>query len=281
MDRTGQEQWSAREVARLLSLVETERRYYQEMVASLPAGLVVLRGDRSIVSSNPAFRKVTGLRSDELRGKTIEQLFPSDELIERIRAAHLGGNQEPVRVQAGDRTLRIAIVPSHGWDDEDEPETVLMVEEVTGAGASAGAKPVSPSGVPAIVWRADTATLRFLSVEGAAQELTGYAPFHWTSNPRFFWGRIQAEDLSQVRSTYQTAMEKGGTRPLSSGCARRPVKRFGCAKRFELEWRKKQFPASPPVSVSAGRWRNNTSRPTVWTLFKAWPRAWRMTSTIL
>jgi hypothetical protein len=54
MERTDFEQWKAKEVARLLALVETERRYYQEMVASLPVALVVLSLDRSIVSANRA-----------------------------------------------------------------------------------------------------------------------------------------------------------------------------------------------------------------------------------
>ena len=42
MERIGFEQWKPREVARLLALVESERRYYQEIVATLPAALVVL-----------------------------------------------------------------------------------------------------------------------------------------------------------------------------------------------------------------------------------------------
>ncbi len=53
MERTGFEQWKPREVARLLALVETERRYYQEMMAVLPAGLVVLGNDRTILSAKP------------------------------------------------------------------------------------------------------------------------------------------------------------------------------------------------------------------------------------
>ena len=101
MERTGQEQWKSREVARLLSLVETERRYYQEMVAALPAGLVVLKGDRSIVSANRAFRHTVGLRNEDLRGRNIEQLFPSPELIEHIRAAHVDRNKEPFFAEVG------------------------------------------------------------------------------------------------------------------------------------------------------------------------------------
>ena len=67
MERSEFEQWRSKEVARLLSLVETERRYYQEIVATLPVALAVLSGDRSIVSANRAFRQLFGLTVDEAR----------------------------------------------------------------------------------------------------------------------------------------------------------------------------------------------------------------------
>ncbi len=210
MERTGLEQWKSREVARLLSLVETERRYYQEMVASLPAGLVVLKGDRSILSSNRSFRHTVGLRSENLRGRTIDQLFPSPELIERIRAAHVDRNHDPFFVEAGEKTFRFAIVPSEGWDEEGDPETILMIQDVTEIEARAGSKAVAPAGLPAIVWRADAATTQFLSVAGAAQELTGYEPSRWTSTPEFFWNRIHSEDQPHVKSTYRAVLDKGG-----------------------------------------------------------------------
>ena len=79
MERSEFEQWKGREVARLLSLVETERRYYQEIVATLPVALAVLSGDRSIVSANRAFRQLFGLTVDEARKKVIEQLLALPE----------------------------------------------------------------------------------------------------------------------------------------------------------------------------------------------------------
>ena len=91
MERNDLEQWKAKEVARLLALVETERRYYQEMVAMLPVALVVLSADRHISSANRAFRQTFGLRSSDLRGKTIDQILPSDQLIEKIRDTHVSG----------------------------------------------------------------------------------------------------------------------------------------------------------------------------------------------
>src|ERR1700685_3477011 len=89
MERTDFEQWKAKEVARLLALVETERRYYQEMMASLPVALVVLSSERSIVSINRAFRQTFGMRTEDLRRKSIEQIIPSDVLVERIREVHV------------------------------------------------------------------------------------------------------------------------------------------------------------------------------------------------
>ena len=62
MERTDLEQWKAKEVARLLALVETERRYYQEMVAMLPVPLVVLSEDRGVSSANRAFRQTFDLQ---------------------------------------------------------------------------------------------------------------------------------------------------------------------------------------------------------------------------
>src|SRR5580704_18689183 len=128
MERTGFEQWKPREVARLLALVETERRYYQEMMAALPAALVVLAHDRTILSANMAFRRLAGLSGEELRKRKIEQILPSDELIECLRAAHVHGDTAaflinlPSEVPVGSRSFRMAAVPIRGWEDDMEPE---------------------------------------------------------------------------------------------------------------------------------------------------------------
>src|SRR5258708_16438438 len=90
MERADLEQWKAREVARLLALVETERRYYQEIVASIPVGLLVLSSDLAIISANRAIRKIFGLRSgDSLRGR-LDSLLPGwvlDRVTEVLKTA--------------------------------------------------------------------------------------------------------------------------------------------------------------------------------------------------
>src|SRR5579864_6554582 len=119
MERADLEQWKAREVARLLALVETERRYYQEIVASIPVGLLVLSPDLSIVSANRAIRKIFGLRSgDALRGR-LDTLLPG-WVLDRVTAVLKSGvAQTNVLVEMDEkRRLRIAILPIRSWDDE-------------------------------------------------------------------------------------------------------------------------------------------------------------------
>jgi len=217
MERTDLEQWKAKEVARLLALVETERRYYQEMVAMLPVALVVLSADRHISSANRAFRQTFALRTSDLRGKTIEQLLPSDRLIEKIRDVHTSGvSQTAFSLEHQGRQFSLAIVPIRNWDDESEVETLLMVQE-TGAGQAPAAiehiittpAPEPLAEIPAVVWEADAAALEFRVVRGDAESLLGYAPGHWTGTPKFFEERIHPEDRASTLDFYHAAIARG------------------------------------------------------------------------
>ena len=134
MERTDFEQWKSKEVARLLALVETERRYYQEIVASLPVALVVLSPDRSIVSANRAFRRTFGVRPEDLRRKLIEQILPSPQLVEQIRGAHLNPapQPDPLVINVDEKQFRVAVVPMRNGDEENDRETLLLIEDLTG-----------------------------------------------------------------------------------------------------------------------------------------------------
>ena len=215
MERNDLEQWKAKEVARLLTLVETERRYYQEMVAVLPVAVVVLSADRQVVSANRAFRQVFGLRSSDLRGRTIEQILPSERLIERIRDLHTtGAAQASFALEYGGRHLTVAIVPIHNWDDENDVETLLVVQEAGGTMAPAPVieyvAPAEPMGeIPAIVWKADPATLEFQFVRGDVEPLLNYPASHWTGTPKFFEDRIHPEDRQSTLDFYHQAIARG------------------------------------------------------------------------
>ncbi len=213
MERTDFEQWKAKEVARLLALVESERRYYQEMVASLPVALVVLSSDRSIVSANRAFRQIFGVRTEDLRRKSIEQIIPSPELVEKIRDVHTHGAAQPhTTIEVQDRPMRVAIMPIRNWDDEGEVETLLMIDEAAPAAgpARAPAQSQAIADIPAILWQADARTYAFTSVSGAVEQMLGYPASHWLSTPQFFRERIHPEDRAATMAFYDSTIQREG-----------------------------------------------------------------------
>src|SRR6185437_2510620 len=126
MERADIGHWSAHDVARLLALLEAQVGYYREIAAALPIPLAVVAKDRSIVWTNRAFRKRFGTR------------MPDHGFTE---------------------------IPVRAWHDEDETETLLVLERLQQVSAEPGGM---PSDLPAIVWQADGATLEFRSVEGDA-----------------------------------------------------------------------------------------------------------------
>jgi len=219
MERTDFEAWNGREVARLLALVENQRRYYQDMVASLPVGLVVLSATRTVVSANRAFRQMLGFRIEDLRGKAIEQILPSDRLIEKIREMRGEGiPQRGLLLQHAGKLLRVAILPLRNWNEDTEPEILLMIDDVSEvrAGTATIAEaprvvsnpaPASASSAAAVLWRADAGRLQFTDVSGGVEEMLGYPASHWLKSPAFFAQRIHKEDRDAVLALYGTAAQ--------------------------------------------------------------------------
>jgi PAS domain-containing protein len=134
MKRADLEQWKAREVARLLGLVETERRYYQEIVASIPVGLLTLSSDLSIISANRAIRKIFGLRNgDSLRGR-LDSLLPSWVLDRVLEALKTGIAETDILVDIGrqGKHVRVGVQTIRNWDDEASQEALLTIEDLSG-----------------------------------------------------------------------------------------------------------------------------------------------------
>lgn len=185
MERTDLDPWKSKDVARLLALVENQRRYYQDMVSSLPVGLVTLSANRSIVSSNQAFREAFGVSTEDLRGKTIEQVLPSDRLIEKIREMTVHGISQPgfLLEQAG-KLLRISILPIRNPDEKTEMETLLMVDDVTGVrpDATAIASP-APESLPAMSQRQQLEQLKITAERISALHSLSARLAHDLNNP--------------------------------------------------------------------------------------------------
>jgi two-component system, cell cycle sensor histidine kinase and response regulator CckA len=89
MERPDIGPWSAKDVARLLALLEAQLGYYREITAALPIPVAAVSKDRSLLWTNRAFRKRFGTKVPD-RGFTE--------------------------------------IPLRAWHDEDETETLLVLE---------------------------------------------------------------------------------------------------------------------------------------------------------
>jgi len=162
-------QWSAQDVARLLALLEAQLGYYREIASALPTPVAVVSKDRSILWTNRAFRKRFGTRVPD---------------------------------------RRFTEIPLRAWHDEDETETLLILEPPQQVSVFPGAG--VPDDLPAVVWQAHAATLEFQSVEGDAEAMQGYPASYWLSHPEFFEERIHTDDRAATMALYRRVLHTGG-----------------------------------------------------------------------
>lgn len=193
------EQWKSREVARLLALVETERRYWQEIVTNLPIPVAILNRSLAVVSANRAFRAAYGVATEDLNQKRITDIIPAPPLASGIEAMYeTGAVPEPMLFETGSgKRVRVTVQQHRDWD-EDAVDALVTIEDVPAQEESAKL----PAAVPAVVWTAAVPSLDFTFLSPSAEALTGLPPADWT-----FYGRIEEADRDAVRANYTRAIE--------------------------------------------------------------------------
>jgi PAS domain S-box-containing protein len=222
MERVDLHQWKTREVARLLALVETERRYYQEIVASIPIGLLVISADLAIVSANRAILTIFGLRSkDSLRGP-LDTLLPAlvlDRVTEALKTGGAEMNILAATLRSGKR-IRLAIQTIRGQDDEASKEALLTIEDLSGIDSTPQGQALAserhqfpPSEIldkiDAMIWAAEVPSMRFVFVSKGSEKMLGYAVDQWTSNDSAWTDRVYQADRELVVQSYRHAIDRG------------------------------------------------------------------------
>jgi CheY-like chemotaxis protein len=217
MERADLEIWKAREVARLLSLVENERRYYQEIIASLPVGLVVLSGDLSVISSNNAARgMLVAPDMGEGRRRRPASLLPQTALDAAEDVLNSGNAVSGVPVETAHeprRSLRVSIQPIRSWGNEAEQEALLTIEDVSGLvlrpETATRALPATEllAQLDAAVWAVELPSMEFLYASERAEELLGFPAAHWLNTAGFWAARIHPADRDSVLEEYAHAFE--------------------------------------------------------------------------
>jgi two-component system cell cycle sensor histidine kinase/response regulator CckA len=131
MQRADFEQWKSSDVARLLALVETERRYFQDIFAALPVPLAILDVNLNLLAVNREFRKRFGLPGVELNRSRVNDVFQAEGLTPG-ESATLDALHPPTG-----KTFRLTLIRMRSWQDAAEEEMLLTVEEPAAAAAPA------------------------------------------------------------------------------------------------------------------------------------------------
>jgi CheY-like chemotaxis protein len=208
MDRADQEMWRAKEVARLLSLVEAERRYYQEILAVLPVAVAVLSQDLTFASSNLSFRRLFSIQPHYQSALSITEVPGLQFVAEHASRIFTSApaSAELTAELPDSRLARVTLQPMRDWDLQANPEMLLVVQPLEAAAVPA------LQDLPGIVWELDPAQMRFASVTPHAVETMRLPVDLWMAGADFLGPRIHEADLQSVSAFYNQPGQDGSVR---------------------------------------------------------------------
>ena len=111
------------------------KAYADNIVKSVPSGLVVVSRDLNVFTVNPSFNKMFSTRSEDVTGRHIEDILPFADLKEAINDALASGNESHDLVlessSEGNRFFRISISRIKPAEDTAESQVLLVIEDIT------------------------------------------------------------------------------------------------------------------------------------------------------
>jgi diguanylate cyclase (GGDEF)-like protein/PAS domain S-box-containing protein len=111
------------------------KAYADNIVKSVPSGLVVISRDLNVFTVNPSFNKMFSTRSEDVTGRHIEDILPFADLKEAINDALASGNESQDLVlessSEGNRFFRISISRIKPAEDSAESQVLLVIEDIT------------------------------------------------------------------------------------------------------------------------------------------------------
>jgi len=264
MNRREQEMWSPREVARLLSLLEAERRYYQEIMAAVPSGLGIIGAEGTVQISNRALRSMFGLDPLTMGDPPVERLLPSEILRAAVPEMLAGTRTAPMSelsMQPDGRWMRFGLRPFRDWDDFSKLEVLLTVEESTEAAEQARANAEGErdelrhrlSALPAVTWEADPVSMRFVRVDPGEAAALGLDPTLWREGADFWSARVHPGDLARLKGYWEHSMRGAAFRAADYGTAAHvapgEAAHPGRARRLRDHWSVLRDESGAPVRV--------------------------------
>ena len=196
--------------------------YADTIVASVPAGLLLLSADLHVLSANRAFLEAFRLTQEDVVGRDLQQLVRADRLVRTAgRALETRGAQPAavydlyVYARRETKPARVAMTAIHMADDA-APRLLLVIEDLTEEERLQAARQQSEQryrdliqGLDAIVWEADARTLAFSFVSRRAETVLGFPVERWLREPDFWAKRIHPEDRERALRGCREALAEG------------------------------------------------------------------------
>ena len=202
--------------------IATLKGYAEKIVATVPAGLLVLSGELRILSANRAAIDLTQVPLETMTGQYLDQVMRADGLGQRAREVmssglpqndmlfliQVPGSREP-------RPVRISITGIRLGRDDDA-RLLVIVEDLTEEERLQAARRESEErfrdliqGVDAIVWEASAETREFTFVSQRAETVLGYPVDRWLRERGFWLNHVHLEDREEVNSVSRAAVAAG------------------------------------------------------------------------
>jgi two-component system cell cycle sensor histidine kinase/response regulator CckA len=200
MDRASHSLWNAKDVARLLALVESERRYFAEITADLPVPVAIVSPELDLLLTNRAFQAHFRLKRRDTHPHRLTDLASGAAMAARAQTAF--ATRLPLeRVEAGG--LRISVVPFRAAEDPGQ-ELLLVIHPAE----HPVAPPLEGADFDAVFWRRG-GQLEFVSVSQQVEELLGYTPQHYLSDAGFWLSTVHSADRDGVDAFYRNIHSDG------------------------------------------------------------------------
>lgn len=138
MERFETQRWMSHEVARLIAIFESERRFYDEMVTLLPVPLATVGADGAILSANQAFLREFGLKREELERKSLSAIFGNEDWLGALLPRETGV------LASGGHAVHFTPIPR--WDRGETEWMVVFTPQAAPVVVAPGTAPVAAAG---------------------------------------------------------------------------------------------------------------------------------------
>ncbi|MCG3115827.1 MAG: PAS domain S-box protein [Candidatus Manganitrophus sp. SA1] len=110
--------------------------HLQNVISSVPLGMLLLSGDLQIISANLAFREMMGDPEKEFRGRSLFEVLPTSDLAEWATQVLGGGVHQcqtivDINDLKGDRRLQMITMRGVRYTEGDRARLLLVVEDIT------------------------------------------------------------------------------------------------------------------------------------------------------